>query len=109
MRKRASSVRRMKVERGGKALQQALVALLVAAAAVMAQQQAGVRDIPRPRPLGPVLARSSRTFQAVTRAVPLRGSLVINDAAARQLWLLDSTLAGARPLLDSVAVAGVAH
>jgi hypothetical protein len=62
--------------------------------------------IPAPRPLGPVVARSTQTFQNVLGLTVLRGSVFLNDASSRQVWMLDTSLKSGRTILDSTSGTG---
>jgi hypothetical protein len=89
------------------------LALISATETVSAQASARAtpapQDAPVPRPLGPTVARAPQTFQSVTRLFALRGSLLVHDPAARQLWMLDSLLARPRVILDSISGTGRAN
>ncbi len=56
-----------------------------------------------PRPLGPIVAQNSATLGSVVKIVPLRGAILINDAASRQVVLLDSSGTTSRVVVDSAA------
>ena len=55
-----------------------------------------------PRPLGPIEARATTTFESISRLFALAGSVLVNDPESRQVILLDSTLTNRRIVLDSV-------
>jgi hypothetical protein len=80
------------------------VALSLAASLAVplaAQSRQGV--VPAPRPLGPVVARSTQTFQRVLGLTVAKGNVFLNDALSRQVWMLDTSLKSGRPILDSTS------
>ncbi len=70
---------------------------------VNAARSGAGQTVPR-QPIGPLVATSPVAFRAITQLVTLSdGRVLVNDPLRRQVILLDSTLALATIVLDSVA------
>ena len=80
--------------------------MLFGCAGPVLAQQPTRQAVPEPRPLGPIVARSSQTFGAGADLFPARGGVFVNDGASRRLLWFDSTLTAGRTVLDSASGLG---